>query len=225
MAGLLFRQICRYKWVRQTLIAVAVGLLAAGCSASYSRQCFRVLRVNDGDTITLVDGRLVRYLGINAPEIDHRAHKAEPFGFAARRYNQMLLKGKTVCLEFDRQRRGRYGRLLAYVFLRDGRFVNRLMLEKGYAYFLPSQADRRYQKLLLAAQQTAMSSASGLWHDWHEKAGQYIGNRRSKRLHLKSCPLAARISRKNRVGFTSRWQAYWQGYAPARQCMHDRLRD
>lgn len=213
--------------MRQALICIvaAAGLLAAGCNASYSRQCFPVLRINDGDTITLADGRLVRYLGINAPEIDHRAQKAEPFGFAARRYNRELLKDKTACLEFDEQRRGRYGRLLAYVFLKDGRFVNRLMLAKGYAYFLFNKADRRYQKLLLAAQQTAMANARGLWHDWHEKPGRYVGNRRSRRLHLRSCPLAARISRNNRVDFKSRWQAFWQGYAPARQCMQDRLRN
>jgi hypothetical protein len=41
--------------------------------------------------------RHVRYIGINAPEIAHDNHKAEPFGYAAKKYNQSLVRSKKKC--------------------------------------------------------------------------------------------------------------------------------
>ena len=58
-----------------------LALCAGGVSAG---EWVTVKRVNDGDTVQLADGRLVRYLGVNAPEINHARNTAEPFGFEAR---------------------------------------------------------------------------------------------------------------------------------------------
>ncbi|MBW2406005.1 MAG: thermonuclease family protein [Deltaproteobacteria bacterium] len=80
--------------------------------------------VHDGDTIVLTDGRYVRYIGINAPEIAHDNHKAEAFGYEAKNYNKSLVRSKTVRLEFDKEKYDRHGRLLAYVFLLNGTFIN-----------------------------------------------------------------------------------------------------
>ncbi len=57
----------------------------------------------------------------------------EPFGKEASEANRKLVDGKTVRLEFDVQQVDRYNRLLAYVFLKDGTFVNAWLVENGYA--------------------------------------------------------------------------------------------
>jgi micrococcal nuclease len=80
--------------------------------------------VNDGDTIVLANGWRVRYIGIDAPEIDYENHKSEPYGDKALSFNKKLVLSQKIGLEFDKDRHDRYGRLLAYIFLADHSFVN-----------------------------------------------------------------------------------------------------
>jgi endonuclease YncB( thermonuclease family) len=54
----------------------------------HAKNNFYVRWVDDGDTIVLADGRRVRYIGINAPEIAHRDQKAEPYGNTAKKFNR-----------------------------------------------------------------------------------------------------------------------------------------
>jgi endonuclease YncB( thermonuclease family) len=182
---------------------------------------FNVQWVNDGDTIVLEGGERVRYNGINAPEIAHEDHgkSAEPHGNSAKRFNIKLVKAKKVRLEFDIERRDRFGRLLAYVFLSDGTFVNVEMVANGVAYFLAGTVNKRYGKLLLKAQREAMSARKGMWRNLIETGKRYIGNRRSKRFHLKTCPFAKKIKKQNRIYFANRWDAFWAGYAPSKRCI------
>jgi micrococcal nuclease len=180
----------------------------------------KVKWVNDGDTIVLTDGRHVRYIGINAPEIAHDNHKAEVFGYAAKKYNQSLLRSKKVRLEFDKEKHDRYGRLLAYIFLLDGTFINKKMIEKGYAYVLHRRPNVKYDEVLLKAQRDAMSAKQGMWRNWNDKEGEkYVGSKRSKRFHLKTCPYGKRIEKRNRFFFNRKWDAFWSGFAPCKQCM------
>ena len=177
--------------------------------------------VNDGDTIVLNNGQRVRYIGINAPEIDHENQKAEPFGYEARSLNQNLVSSHKIRLEFDRERYDQYDRLLAYIFLLDGTFVNAQIVQNGFAYYLYRSANIKYQSILLKTQQKAMKSRKGIWHNWKVKKDSYVGNRRSRRFHLSTCPFAQKIKLKNRVKFLSMWDAYWAGYAPAKKCIKE----
>jgi len=219
------RKTYRYDYQRLILKTLLVCLVLTAAvniaflSAHAAERLFRVKRVNDGDTITLTDGRLVRYIGVDTPEIDYEKRRAEPLAYEARDFNRTLLKAGEVRLEFDRQEEDRYGRTLAYVFLRDDTFVNAVILKQGYGFFLPTGKNHRYGKKLLEAQRAAMSAGRGIWRNWRETGRGYIGNRRSKRLHLKTCPSAAKMSRSNRVYFKTSWDAFWKGYAPARGCM------
>ncbi len=177
--------------------------------------------VDDGDTILLADGRRVRYIGINAPEVAHveKGQAAEPFGEAATAQNKALVHGHRVRLEFDREKTDRYGRVLAYVYLEDGTFVNLKMVESGYAYVLFLKPNNRFERVLLRAQRRAMKAGSGIWGDWkEEEKDPIIGNRRSRRFHRTSCPNAVTIHPRNRMALSSRWEAFWLGYAPAKQC-------
>ena len=181
----------------------------------------RVKRINDGDTVQLADGRLLRYIGVNAPEIDHARHTAQPLGFEARTRNAELVAGQSVRLEFDIERLDDYGRTLAYVFLPDGSMVNERLLQSGLAFCLFIMPNVKHESRLLAAQRAAMRARSGLWQSWREEEGRYVGNRNSRRFHLASCPEAKRIAPRNRVLFSKRWDAFWAGYSPSRECQAD----
>ncbi|MGD8893335.1 MAG: thermonuclease family protein [Desulfobacterales bacterium] len=188
----------------------------------FAHEWFHVKWVNDGDTIVLADGRHVRYIGINSPEIDHEKNKAEFFGYEAKKYNKTLVLSKMVRLEFDKETHDRYGRTLAYVFLGNGVFVNNAMIEQGYAYCLSRRPNIKYDQVLLRSQRDALSSERGIWKCWQEKKGRYWGNRKSKRFHYTTCPFGKKISRKNKIIFFRIRDAFWAGYAPCKKCMAGR---
>jgi micrococcal nuclease len=178
-----------------------------------------VKQVIDGDTILLSDGRYVRYIGINAPEIDYDKKRAEPFGYKAKSLNKRLVLGKKIRLELDKETHGPYGRLLAYVFSREGKFVNKELIGHGYAYVLFLKPNVKYNKLLLNFQRDAMSAKKGMWGNWKEKEDVYVGNRRSKRFHHKNCPFGKKIKKSNRKIFSRKWDAFWAGFAPSKRCL------
>ena len=182
---------------------------------------YTVKWVNDGDTIVLSNGQRVRYIGIDTPEIDHESQKAEPFGYEALSFNNKLIFSKKIRLEFDHERHDQYGRLLAYVFLQNGSFVNARLLQNGFAYYLYRMPNVKYKNILLKSQQDAMNAKMGIWQNWINKIEKLIGNRKSRRFHLATCPLAQDIKTKNRIIFSTKWNAFWAGYAPARDCMKE----
>lgn len=123
----------------------------------------KVKRVIDGDTILLQNGERVRYIGVNAPEVDHSPRGAEPLGREAKEANRRLVEGKWVRLEFDSERRDKYGRLLAYVFLDDGTFVNGWLVERGLAKAVSYPPNLKYQDLLKKLEREARKKQQGVW--------------------------------------------------------------
>jgi len=200
-------------------LPVMFFLLTAGYSSA--QTWYTVKWVNDGDTIVLTNGWRLRYIGIDAPEIDHQHQKAQPYGYQAKAFNKKLLLSQKISLEFDGERHDRYGRLLAYIFLADGSFLNSRILENGLAFYLHRRPNVKYDKRLLKAQLEAMKAQKGLWQKWKEEKGKYIGNQDSRRFHLVACPLAKNIKRKNRIIFSTRWDAFHAGYAPAKKCIKE----
>ena len=140
----------RGRRVRRRGLAL-VAFVAGGCAGPQlpapERQPAELVRVVDGDTIRV---RLagaeegVRYIGIDTPERDERCF------VAALEANQALLDDGSLRLEFDRERRDRYGRLLAYVYA--GRtFVNLELVRRGFAEPLTIQPNDRHALLFTAA--------------------------------------------------------------------------
>jgi len=201
------------------MLAVMFFLLTVGYSSA--QTAYTVKWVNDGDTIVLTNGWRVRYIGIDAPEIDHENQKAQPYGYLARSFNKKLVWSQKIILEFDEERHDRYGRLLAYIFLADGSFLNSQMLKNGMAFYLHRRTNVTYDKRLLKNQQAAMRAQKGLWRNWKEERGKYIGNQKSRRFHLVACPNAKNIKRKNRTTFSTKWDAFYAGYAPAKNCIQE----
>ncbi|HEX16778.1 MAG TPA: hypothetical protein ENF44_06615 [Deltaproteobacteria bacterium] len=115
-----------------------------------------VQRVVDGDTVVLVGGEVIRYLGVNCPE------RGEPFWREATELNRRLVAGRKVRLELEEEiRRDRYGRMLAYVYC-DGLFVNGELLRRGMAHLFCLQPLKLYQDLF-SLQESARERGIGIW--------------------------------------------------------------
>jgi micrococcal nuclease len=126
-----------------------------------------VAEVIDGDTVALATGRLVRYIGIDAPEVRRREHghwvyDPEPFGLAALEENRRLVEGRAVRLRFDVERTDRFGRLLAYVYV-DDLLVNEHLVRKGLARAHRYGRNREFEVRLEAAARAARDEGLGLW--------------------------------------------------------------
>jgi len=158
-----------------TRLGLALGLLLLLAAATTAAPLQgRVSWVVDGDTLDIAGIGHVRLLGIDTPEketserdrallrLGAKAPRLREVARRATRYNIAATKGQTVTLEFDGERRDRYNRLLAYVFLPDGRLLNRLLLEEGLAVVY-RRFDFRRKADFLAAEATAHRQQRGLW--------------------------------------------------------------
>ncbi len=117
--------------------------------------------VSDGDTVRLRGLDRVRLIGIDTPEV---ADRAECFGPEASAYvARQLPPGTVVGYRLGRDERDRFGRPLAYVWLPDGRFLNGLLVERGYARTLSIAPNTDYAGLLARAAARAREARLGLW--------------------------------------------------------------
>jgi micrococcal nuclease len=134
-----------------------------------------VVSVSDGDTIkVLINNRQekVRLIGIDTPEMAQK-----PWGGYAKTYLEGLLKaaGGRVKLEYDVEKRDKYGRILAYVRTADGQFVNYLLVKNGYAMLFTVPPNVKYVDDLTSAQKEAREKELGIWskNGLKEKPGTY----------------------------------------------------
>jgi micrococcal nuclease len=202
--------------------ALGAILLLLACAAQGFGTVDRVSSVSDGDTLVLAGGETVRLAGIDAPELSRDGRPAQAYAFEAKRFLQNLVSANEVFIEPGGTGRDRYGRLLAQIRTFDGRVINELMLEAGWAYvYVHGDMDTKTEERYLKAQHRAMDSGRGFWPKilaQDQTPGAWVGNSRSKRFHTRDCPDGSRISDRNRVFLMSLKEAFRQGYAPCRKC-------
>lgn len=129
-----------------------------------AQDWFKIKRVVDGDTFIIVPGNeRVRLIGVNAPESVKPGEHPQPYGIEASRFLNNILSGQDVKLVFDVAKRDKYGRLLAYVYLRDGSFVNLIMLKEGYAQVMTVPPNVVHAREFLNIQNEARKHGKGLW--------------------------------------------------------------
>jgi micrococcal nuclease len=103
----------------------------AGAPGPAGSASARVTKHTDGDTLWLSGIGKVRLIGIDTPEV---YGGAECFGREASAFVERSVPlGTEVRYRLGVDERDRYGRALAYVWLRDGRLLNRLLVARGYA--------------------------------------------------------------------------------------------
>ncbi|MDO8729785.1 MAG: thermonuclease family protein [Candidatus Omnitrophota bacterium] len=150
-------------WAVVVLLCAAALARAVELQSDQTITAAVVQRAIDGDTVVLVGGERVRYIGVDTPELHHPKKKVQPYAREAMEFNRRLVEGQKVRLETDVERRDRYGRLLAYVYLEDGRFVNAELLKAGYAQLLTIPPNVRYVDLFIGLQKQARDAKRGLW--------------------------------------------------------------
>ncbi len=183
--------------------------------------------VYDGDTLLVTDlngsnERKIRILGIDTPEVKHHQQKAQLFGAKAREELRALLKQQNyqIILEFDKDKRDRYDRELAYTYLSNGESISEWLLMRGYAKTLIIPPNVKYADCFKRAEKYAQQKNLRLWKlkrnqvkavsDLSSKAKGYIrlkGNvsrvkkrKKSFIFELKSKfkkPIQVRIKKKN----------------------------
>lgn len=118
--------------------------------------------VIDGDSVRCADGREIRLLSIDAPEIAQA-----PWGERSR---EALLERAPIRtqleVEYDLERRDDFGRDLAYLYLRDGTMLNEHMVGSGHALAFLVGSNRRHETRIRRAESAASGSRQGLWAGW-----------------------------------------------------------
>ncbi|MCG6200807.1 thermonuclease family protein [Psychromonas antarctica] len=150
------------------LFALLPVPLLADCAQVAWDQTVILKQINDGDTVTLENGRLVRFIGINTPEINYRyKSRSDPYAFDAKQLLQRYIKvGDKLHLVFDKTKKDKYGRLLAYVYSKSGRNLALLQLQSGFAtHWVIGQNDRFWQCFQQAEQQSRARN-SGIWSNF-----------------------------------------------------------
>lgn len=160
------------------------GLLQPAKQAVVAQQpgLYSVIRFVDGDTIT-VDmagtAETIRFIGVDTPETHKPNTPVQCYGPAASAYTKTIIGSNQVRLESDSlsTNRDRYNRLLRYVYLPDGTFVNENLIKNGYGFFYPyfpfSKSDT-----FSAAQVEAQTGNKGLWGNCNptKKGAGYVSN-------------------------------------------------
>ena len=140
------------------------SLYAQTCGPDRVDEKVQYTYVYDGDTIELKDGRKLRFIGINTPEIGHNESPPQPYAVKARKVLiSLLAHNKTLQLRFDAERHDKYNRLLAHVFLSDGSSVAARLLEQGLATTLVIPPNVWNQTCYSEIEHKAMAQKKGLW--------------------------------------------------------------
>lgn len=131
-------------------------------------ELFPVVRIIDGDTIVVeINGieEKVRLIGVDTPESLDSRKKVECFGKEASLFTTNLLENTSVYLEDDSTQndRDKYGRLLRYVFLSNGTFINETLIAEGYGHEYTYRTHYNYRDEFKVAEETALHNRKGLW--------------------------------------------------------------
>ncbi len=135
----------------------------------YNSRLFPVTKVVDGDTldIGIPDGNdsytRIRLWGVDTPETKKPNTPVMYFGPQATKFttDNVLNKNVTIFLE-KKQSRDRYGRLLAFVQLQDGKYLNEELLSQGFAYN-DSRFKHSFSNLYKQLESAARRDGRGLW--------------------------------------------------------------
>ena len=217
---------------KSLLLLLVLFLSALPCFATTSK----VLRVIDGDTIDVYYGNKkerIRLLNVDTPESVHpNKTRNTLLGKQASDYTKQRLSGKFVSLEFEGKKRGRYGRLLAYVMLGNTNF-NLELVQKGWSpYYTKYGESKKYHDQFILAQEQAQLKRVNIWinpartspryrvkqpkRTLLAKAKFFHGNINSRIFHGPACRYF-RCKACTKV-FSSRDAALDAGYSPCQVC-------
>ena len=158
------------------VVAAAPSASTAAAAPDTTKKPYTVWRVYSGNILRLAEDEKVVLLGVDVPssEINRKIYnearrtglKMEDLRAAGRqamKYMRTLAQGKRVWVEFDKEQRDSYKRLLGYVYLDDGTFLNAELIKAGYARAVSMQPNEKYKDLFAKLEDEAKQNKKGLW--------------------------------------------------------------
>ena len=125
---------------------------------------YSIRAIYDGDTVQLEDGRKIRLLGINTPEVEHRGKPTEAGGEAAKTWLINKLQNTKVRLEIGVEKTDKYGRTLAHLFTEAKEHINVSLVKTGLATLSIYPPNLQYVDELQAAENEAQRNKLGIWN-------------------------------------------------------------
>ena len=134
------------------------------CPGSDYDETSQIKYIHDGDTLHLKDGRKVRLIGINTPEVARGKSAAEPFAAEASNALKTLFKDKkSISLIYGEEKYDRYQRLLAHGFTENGENIQAVLLTQGYARAITFPPNTHFSGCYLQQERKARCKKAGLW--------------------------------------------------------------
>ena len=171
----MLRPLRRHRWLAYAIgILLVVGLVGRflprrpPSAGDLPDGCYRVLEVLDGDTIVVEGGLRIRFVSIDAPEMNYHRGRPEPFAREAKGLVERLIEeaGGRVLLVRCRRQTDRYGRYLrhAYVMVNGKKiFVEEELVRSGLARARDYGDGCPHLSILYAAEKEARRRKAGLW--------------------------------------------------------------
>lgn len=164
-----------------------------------------VMDVIDGDTIILANGKRVRYIGMDTPELNNSSGRSTCYAKEARNKNRELVLGKKIKMEKDISEDDKYGRLLRYIYV-DDVFVNKLLVEEGYAVAVAYPPDLKYQLQFKEAERSAFDNNLGLWGQCSRQPSDYNSAEIER---LKYCVVKGNIEDGEKIFYYPKCPSYY----------------
>lgn len=147
------------------LFCVWLPAQATNCAPHKISESAKVKYVHDGDTVHLQDGRKLRLIGINTPELARNRQPEQAFAQQARLKLMELLRRSNyqVMLEFGPEPEDRYQRTLAHIYLPDGSNIQQALLAAGMATAITIPPNATQSTCYRQAESEAQKARRGIW--------------------------------------------------------------
>ena len=138
---------------------------AAACPPSHIDETAEVQRIIDGDTVKLKDGRKIRLIGIDTPELARKNRPAQAYANQARTALIKLLKNSRnqIGMSFGAERYDKYNRTLAHLYMPNGDNIQAFLLTNGYATAFTTPPNDRFTDCYKATELKAINKRRGIW--------------------------------------------------------------
>ena len=142
-----------------------LSAVQAFCPAPDGLASVAVQRVVDGDTLRLSDGRSVRMIGLNTPELGKKGRADEPFAVTARKRLEALVAASDgqLALLPGKESKDSYGRTLAHLYGADGANLEAQMLAEGLGFQVAVAPNVDLVICQQSAERSARQAGLGVW--------------------------------------------------------------
>ncbi|MBB5211626.1 thermonuclease family protein [Microbulbifer hydrolyticus] len=135
----------------------------ADCVLGEADELVALKKVVDGDTLRLKDGRRVRLIGVNTPELAHGQRRAQPLAEEAKEFTERFLAGGDLELVYDKDRYDNHGRVLAHVYNHRGDSLESALLSAGLAFHIAIAPNLTLAECLASREDEAHQRGLGVW--------------------------------------------------------------